>query len=143
MADWQSDWGAFIRDVASYFDRGSSDVEVSQVFGGRPVCWVGKVSEKQLDDELPSVTMDMPPIDVKLSDGRFTTADYLFLRVSNTEVNAWRSVPGGSTVRFTAMIGIGKGPFPAISWAKLSSQKGFIAIEANQAASLQSIGGCS
>lgn len=105
--------------------------------------WVGKVSEKQLDDELPYVTMDMPPIAIKLSDGRFTTADYLSLGVSDSAVNSWRSVPDGSTVRFTAMIGTGKGPFPAISWAALGGKKGYISIEANQAANLGRIDGSS
>jgi hypothetical protein len=143
MAGWQSDWSTFIRDVASYFESGLSDVEVSQIFGGRPVHWVGKVSEVQLDDELPSARMDMPPIKIKLSDGRFTTADYLFLRVSDEAVDSWRGVPDGSTVRFTAMIGTGKVPFPAISWADLGGKKGYISIDANQAVSLERIDGSS
>lgn len=139
MTTWQSDWGTFIREAASHFEKGSSDVEVSQLFGGHLVRWVGKVSEIQLDDQLPSVTMDMEPIVIKLSDGRFTTADYLFLRVSNAAINTWRSVSEGSTIRFTAMIGTGKGPFPAISWAALGGKKGYIAIEANQAANPERI----
>ncbi len=136
---WTTDWHSFVASVGAAFDAGLDDSAVTERFAGQTVTWVGRVSEKRLNGENPGIQLDMPVAHVELSDGRRSTVDYLFLHLAEQDVESWRNVETGATVRFNASITHGNGPFPGIQWSDLDEKRGVILIATENATFLESV----
>lgn len=113
---WMNDWATFVRSVGSLFGDGLDDSAVTARFAGKAVTWTGKLIEKRFHKDRAGVQMEMPKVNLTLPDGRFATVDYLFLKLKEDEIEQWRNVPEGSSVRFTTQISQWLGLFPAIRW---------------------------
>src|SRR5438093_11047223 len=77
-ADWKTDWGAFIDELAPYLKRNAPIADVKQKFEGQPVTWVGTLQAVTLKPEM-IVQMKMPAKKVTLSNGVTSEVEYLAL----------------------------------------------------------------
>lgn len=108
------DWDSFVRSVASDLKNGLSTTELSQKYGGLEVRWMGQVREIRTADKFaPGVQLDMPHLSIPIGD-RILVADYLFLNVSETEKDRWKTVAKGQRISFRAKIRAAGGLFSPI-----------------------------
>jgi hypothetical protein len=126
MKTWENDWEMFIKALAVAFGKGGSDSDVTSIYADKKVTWVGQVAECNLGNQHPGIQLTMPAVEVRLTDGRYTTADYLYLFVTN--VAEWQKVSVGQVVRFDATIQKGNKVFPGIQWSDLGDKKGYFAL---------------
>ena len=124
---WKRDWHIFVQCVGAAFDEGLDSIAVTKRFCGETVTWSGKLVETRLDDEeSPGVQFEMPSVTIRLSDGRTSIVDYLFLQLKKEEVGLWRNIRIGRTVGFHTRIKSAIGPFPGITWLALDERRGVI-----------------
>jgi len=114
--EWQINWESFINSIALDFDKGASDEDLTNKYGGSEVIWEGKITEIKLDEEFsPGVQLEMPKISIPLNNGKVLEADYLFLNTDAQTKNTWLKAGVGDFVSFKTLISLGDGPFPGIS----------------------------
>ena len=113
--DYLNDWGLFIKKVASMFEAGASEVDISKELSGEDVCWEGKITEVKLGEEYaPGVALRMKPAFLQMNQGKTLRADYLFLNTENVSESSWKECRVGDVVKFKATIRKSEGPFPAV-----------------------------
>ncbi len=121
-----SDWETFIKSIGELFGRDLDDCDVTAQYAGKRVVSTGKLAEKRFRPDRAGVQMDMPAVRIDLPDGRYAKVDYLFLKLRNEDVQSWRMIPEGKTLRFETQIAQMIGPLPAIRWLDASDGKGII-----------------
>jgi hypothetical protein len=108
-------WKDFFRNVATLFDHGERDSEISERFRGARVEWEGRIVDLKLDEEFaPGIALSMNPEEYPLSAGKTLRADYLFLNITSKERATWRNCKIGNNVKFSARISKSFGPFAEI-----------------------------
>jgi len=131
QTNWKTDWAQFVHAVADDIGNGMSSIDVTDKYCDQPVEWTGTISSIRFDDD-PAVNLQMPPIRVDMPDGRYGVVDYLNLVIGEENVNSWRSVTPGMTVRFRTSVRKGGGPFPGLEWADLGDKEGYVSVGTNE-----------
>ncbi len=133
MEDWKSDWKSFVDAVGEAYSEGLDDAAVTARFMQQPVTWLGKVTDKRLDDD-PGVEMEMETVEVALADGRRSTVNYLFAKMSQSDAMSWKSVENGTLVKFSTTIAKGHAPFSGIQWSELDESRGVVLLATENSA---------
>ena len=122
---WKNNWELFVKSVGASFDQGLDDEAVTDLYAGQSVEWTGTIAEIRLDDR-PGIQLNMPLVEVERANGQAARVDYLFLRLKDSDVEFWRHVVLGTTLRFTTQIRRAVGPFPGVRWSDLEDRRGII-----------------
>jgi hypothetical protein len=134
--EWNEDWESFVRRVGQSFDRGLDNRAVTELFAGRQVIWVGKVTGKRLDGDRPGIKLQMPLVVFEMSDGKRGSVDYLFVHLNAEDIASWEGIELGSSVRFQTAIDGANGIFPGIRWVNFKNNRGTIMLGAHGAVAL-------
>ena len=118
---WENDWTTFVAKISERVQSGESAESISSHFAGRSVTWIGRVAKIHLDSLAPRVSFSMPRLEVALGTFGSSTVGDLSIPVDERKSSHWKDVRQGFDVRFTATLGSGISPFPAIEIMKLSS----------------------
>lgn len=105
MNSWENNWRDFVVEVAARFDRGDSDKELSQEFGGEKIRWIGVVRELRLDAEYSrGVALDMPQVVCRVRGDYRLIASYVFAGTSDGTSSSWNGVKIGDEVCFESTL---------------------------------------
>ena len=112
---WKSDWRVFVQMIATEFDKGKEEGELSRDFGDNQVRWKGKISDIQLHAEYAAgVRLDMPSVEATVRSNLTLIADEASVGVSESTVATWDSARVGDQVEFECTLTSGNDMFPGI-----------------------------
>lgn len=112
---WDRSWRDFIVAVRDFSDRGASEAELAEHFGGAWVEWKGVVTRVNLtSQDIPGITFEMPEVKVPLNNGYEICESHLYLLVRREDASLWQGVSGGDEVAFRGQIKARGGPFSPI-----------------------------
>jgi len=120
--DWHADWTSFVKAVVSDFDSGKSDEVVSAIYCDKKVTWTGIVTKKSIDEGSPGIQLDMPEVKIGLGNDRVAVINYLYINLNPSNVESWKGVSSGASVKFCTTILKGKGPFPGLQWSEYENE---------------------
>lgn len=109
-------WQEFIGDIASFFEQGADESEISSRFLGACIEGSGVVLEIKLSEKYASgVALKMSPETIDMpKKHKVLRCDYIFLSVEEGSKRDWVGCRVGETVGFRAKIPGSNGPFSAI-----------------------------
>jgi hypothetical protein len=128
VSEWQENFESFVDALAEKLRGGASEEDLAEHFGGELVNWSGFLYEKDLNELAPAVTIDLPERFMDLGGGRSTTLGGFSLLVAHEAISAWRALPIGGQVKFSARLGSKQSTFTPIGVQRFSSGRVLILV---------------
>ena len=115
MQQWQTNWEKFVEVVANYCSDNIDDDQLTEKFSGNKIIWSGSIRNVELGQETANgIAMDMPDVKIRLLDGRLLVANYIFLLIEPSKLQAWNNFSPGQKVTFKAKLRKPNSIFPEV-----------------------------
>lgn len=117
---WQNDWGDFVKVIGERLRQGVASDAIASEFGSQTITWTGVLQEKLLDDLAPMVAIGLAEAEIQLTDSSSVRVSELSVPAARDAVSNWQSIPIGTCISFTAILG-GNSVFSPVELKRLSS----------------------
>jgi hypothetical protein len=138
----QLSWEQLISNIVDAYIKGVSDEDISKMYEGVPVEWVGEIFEIDLNNEyayLRGVKMHMPEVYIALPKGNKYVQEKENFSFVNGNEKSWHLYKIGDKVKFKGKIKEKKYPFTSIEIDAYSSGRVGITFAIDNAVAIEKV----